>query len=54
MNDVIMSDADFTPGREPRSVATSTLLLYWREASESRSQGYSASSVTRSVVDDKG
>ena len=27
INDVIMSDADCTPGREPRSVAASLLLL---------------------------
>jgi len=28
MNDVIMSDADCTPGREPRSVAASNTLVF--------------------------
>jgi len=28
INDVIMSDADYTPGREPRSVAASNIINY--------------------------
>jgi len=29
INDVIMSDADCTPGREPRSVAASSLAYFY-------------------------
>jgi len=32
INDVIMSDADCTTGREPRSVAASFVLKCWRTA----------------------